>query len=81
LIFFFSLGYSTLHSIFFGGGLEIGSPYLCTGRTPLWHKKYLGEKGVFRHKKHDGSQFWKGLMAVREDVARGVVYEVGKGKK
>jgi hypothetical protein len=46
----------------------------------LWHKKYLGEKGVFRHKKHDGSQFWKGMMAVREDVARGVVYEVGKGK-
>jgi hypothetical protein len=57
---------------------ERGDNTLCCN---LLRQKYLGEKGVFDYKKYDGSQFWKGLMAVRGDVARGMIYEVGNGKK
>jgi hypothetical protein len=47
----------------------------------LLRQKYLGERGIFSYKKHDGSQFWRGLMAVREDVMRNLIYRVGNGKR
>jgi hypothetical protein len=43
--------------------------------------KYLGEGGIFSYERKNGSQFWRGLMSVREDAARGLVYIVGNGKK
>jgi hypothetical protein len=58
--------------------LEGGDESLC---STLLRQKYLGEKGIHSYRRHDGSQFWKVLMAVRDDVARGLVYEVGNGKK
>jgi hypothetical protein len=41
----------------------------------------MGERGIFSYKKHDGSQFWRGLMAVREEVMRSLIYKVGNEKK
>jgi hypothetical protein len=42
--------------------IERGDQTLCCN---LLRQKYLGERGIFSYKKHDGSQFWRGLMAVR----------------
>jgi hypothetical protein len=48
----------------------------------------LVETEILRRKRHlqlkekkSGSQFWKGIMSVREDVARGLVYIIGNGKR
>jgi hypothetical protein len=40
----------------------------------LLRNKYLGEAGIFSYKKKNGSQFWKGLMLVREDAVRVLIY-------
>jgi hypothetical protein len=47
----------------------------------LLRRKYLGEKGIFSCKKNNSSQFWKGLMAIRNECARGLKYIVGNGKR
>jgi hypothetical protein len=47
----------------------------------LLRQKYLGERGVFGYRRNNGSQFWKGLMSVREDVTRGLTYILGDEKK
>jgi hypothetical protein len=58
--------------------IERGDKTLCCN---LLRQKYLGERGIFSYKKHDGSQFWRGLMAVRGEVMRNLVYLVGNEKK
>jgi hypothetical protein len=46
----------------------------------LLRNKYLGDNGIASYKRINGSQFWKGLMAVRKDISRGMVYKIGNGK-
>jgi hypothetical protein len=58
--------------------LERGDNTLCCN---LLRKKYLGEKSIYSYKKKSGSQFWKGVLSIRDEVARGLVYIVGDGKK
>jgi hypothetical protein len=58
--------------------IERGNNNLCWN---LLRNKYLRESGTFSDKKKNNSQFWKGLMLVREDVARGLIYIVGNGNK
>lgn len=58
--------------------IERGDNNLCCN---LLRNKYLREKGIFGYKKKNGSQFWRGLMSIREEVARGSKYTVGDGKK
>jgi hypothetical protein len=47
----------------------------------LVEKKYLGERGIYNCKNKNGSQFWKGLMTVRDEITGGLIYTVGDGKK
>jgi hypothetical protein len=47
----------------------------------LLRRKYLGEKGIFSCRKNNSSQFWKGLMAIRNECARGLKYIVGNAKR
>jgi hypothetical protein len=58
--------------------IETGEDNLCCN---LLRQKYLGEREIFSYKRNNGSQFWKGLMSVREDVVRGLTYILGDGKK
>jgi hypothetical protein len=58
--------------------IEGGDDTLC---CKLLRNKYLGDNGIASYKRNNGSQFWKGLMAVRKDISRGVVYKIGNGKK
>jgi hypothetical protein len=58
--------------------IEGGEDTLCCN---LLRNKYLVESGIFSYKKKNGSQFWKGLMSVRGDAARGIVYLIGDRKK
>ncbi|PNT67967.1 hypothetical protein BRADI_3g34315v3 [Brachypodium distachyon] len=46
----------------------------------LLRAKYLGEAGFFQSVGAGGSQFWKGLHAVKEWFRLGSAYEVGNGK-
>jgi hypothetical protein len=47
----------------------------------LLRKKYLGEKGFFSCRKSNCSQFWKGLLDIKEDCMRGFKYIIGDGRK
>jgi hypothetical protein len=58
--------------------IEGGENTLCCN---LLRNKYLGENGIFSYKKKNGSQFWKGLMSVRDETTRGMSYVIGDGKK
>jgi hypothetical protein len=58
--------------------IEGGENTLCCN---LLKNKYLGENEIFSYKKKKGSQFWKGLMSVRDDIVRGMSYVIGDGKK
>jgi hypothetical protein len=58
--------------------IEGGEDTLC---CKLLRNKYLGDNGIASYKRKNGSQFWKGLMAVRQDISRGMVYKIGNGKK
>jgi hypothetical protein len=58
--------------------IENGEDNLCCS---LLRQKYLGEKGFFGIKKSNCSQFWKSLLDVRDDCARGFKYIIGHGKK
>jgi hypothetical protein len=44
-------------------------------------QKYLGEKSIYSYKKKSGSQFWRGLLSIRGEAARGLIYITGDGKK
>jgi hypothetical protein len=58
--------------------IERGENTICCN---LLRSKYLGETGIFSYKKKSGSQFWKGLMEVRGDVTRSVLFIIGNGRK
>jgi hypothetical protein len=58
--------------------IEGGDETLC---CKLLRNKYLRDNGIASYKRNNGSQFWKGLMAVRKDISRGMVYKIGNGKK
>jgi hypothetical protein len=58
--------------------LERGDKTICCN---LLRQKYLGEKNIFSYKKKSGSQFWKGLLAIRGEVSRGMKYILGDGRK
>jgi hypothetical protein len=45
----------------------------------LLRNKYLGDKGFFSCRRSNSSQFWKGLLDIREDCKRGFKYIVGNG--
>jgi hypothetical protein len=58
--------------------IERGENTICCN---LLRSKYLGETRIFSYKKKSGSQFWKGIMEVRGEVTRGVLYIIGNGRK
>jgi hypothetical protein len=58
--------------------LERGDDTLCCN---LLRRKYLKERGIYSCKNKNGSQFWKGLMAIRDEMARGLIYIVRDGQK
>jgi hypothetical protein len=58
--------------------IERGDNTICCN---LLRQKYLGEKSIFSYKKKSGSQFWKGLLAIRGEVSRGMNYILGDGRK
>jgi hypothetical protein len=58
--------------------LERGDNTLC---CELLRKKYLGDKSIYSYKNKSGSQFWKGVLSIRDEAARGLIYIVGDGKK
>jgi hypothetical protein len=58
--------------------LERGDDTLCCN---LLRQKYLGGKSIYSYKKKSGSQFWRGILSIRNEVARGLVYIIGDGKK
>lgn len=47
----------------------------------LLRAKYLGERGFFSCDSNSCSQFWRGLLEVKEWCSRGLVYLLGGGKK
>jgi hypothetical protein len=47
----------------------------------LLRRKYFGERGFFSYKNTNCSQFWKGLLEVKEQCRRGLAYVLGNGKK
>jgi hypothetical protein len=57
--------------------IERGDNTICCN---LLRQKYLGEN-IFSYKKKSGSQFWKGLISIREEFSRGVKYILGNGRK
>jgi hypothetical protein len=58
--------------------IEAGEDTICCN---FLRQKYLGERGIFSYKRNNGSEFWKGLMSVREDVTRGLTYILWNGNK
>jgi hypothetical protein len=58
--------------------IERGDDTMCCN---LQRKKYVGEKGIYSYKKKSGSQFWMGILSVRGEATRGLVYIIGNGKK
>jgi hypothetical protein len=58
--------------------IERGDKTICCN---LLRQKYLGEKNIFSYKTKSGSQFWKGLLAIRGEVSRGMKYILGYGRK
>jgi hypothetical protein len=58
--------------------LERGDTTLCCN---LLRQKYLGENSIYSYKKKSGSQFWRGMLSIRDEVARGLVYTIGNRKK
>jgi hypothetical protein len=58
--------------------LERGDDTLCCN---LLRQKYLEEKIIYSYKKNSGSQFWRGLLSIRGEAARGLIYIIGDGKK
>jgi hypothetical protein len=58
--------------------IERGDNTICCN---LLRQKYLGERSIFSYKKKSGSQFRKGLLAIREEVNSGLKYTLGNGRK
>jgi hypothetical protein len=58
--------------------LDRGDADMCTA---LLRKKYLKEKGFFSVNHSGGSQFWRGLHAIKYTCLQGLKYILGNGKK
>jgi hypothetical protein len=53
-------------------GLERGDNSIC---CELLRRKYLGQKSIFQIKRINGSQFWRGILEVRQ------WYQIGRAMK
>jgi hypothetical protein len=58
--------------------LERGDDTLCCN---LLRRKYLKGKGIYSCKNKSGSQFWKGLLSIKDEIGRGMSYIVRDGQK
>jgi hypothetical protein len=57
--------------------LERGDDTLCCN---LLRRKYLKRKGIYNCKNKSGSQFWKGLLSIKDKLSRGMSYIVRDGQ-